>query len=152
MKKFIDNLEEYIGGSMFLLMLIVLVVQILSRQLFNAPLRWSEGLAKFLFVYVGYFGVSASLKENSHVYIEFFVEQMPEKVQKIIDVAIQIMILFILVIMFYIGVQITIRKVPVEIVSLGISYSYMYAALPAISLLMIYRHVERNIKKIRKEI
>lgn len=147
MKKVLDNLEEYIGGSLFLIMLLVLIIQIVSRQILNLPLKWSEELARFLFVYVGYFGVSASIKDNAHVYIEFFVEKLPKPAQKIINVFIQFLVLVILMILFYIGYTMTVRKIPVQIVSLNISYAYMYAALPIISLMMIYRHIERNIKE-----
>ena len=38
----------------------------------------------------------------------------------------------------------TIRKIPVKIVSLNLSYAYMYVALPITSILMIYRQIERN--------
>ncbi len=150
MKKFINNFEEYIGGSIFIVMLLVLIIQIAARQIFDIPLKWSEELARFLFVYAGYFGVSASIKENSHVYIEFFVEKLPEKVQKVINIIIQALVLVVLITMLYIGIQMTIRKMPVKIVSLNISYSYMYIALPTISLMMIYRHLERNIKEFRE--
>ncbi len=145
MKYFLKHFEEIIGGSLFLLMLFVLIAQILARQVFDLPLKQSEELARFLFVYVGYLGVSASIKENNHVYIDFFVKKLPEKVQRYIDFIVQMMVLGILVIMLLIGVNMTIRKLPVMIVSLGISYAYMYVALPATTLLMIYRHIERNV-------
>lgn len=144
MKKIFSNIEDYIGGSIFILMLVILAVQIFARQFMNLPLRWSEELSRFLFVYIGYFGVSASIKENNHVYIDFFVKKLPTSVQRVINVFVQIFILIILCLMFYIGVQMTIRKIPVMIVSLNISYAYMYVALPITSVLMIYRQIERN--------
>lgn len=150
MRKFFSNLEEYIGGSLFVAMLLVLILQIFSRQILNVPMKWSEEFARFLFVYVGYFGVSSAIKENQHVYIDFFVTKLPEKFQTIIHYILQSLILGILLLMFYIGLNMTIRKIPVPIVSLNISYAYMYGALPAISLLMIYRHIERNIIDFKK--
>ncbi len=144
MKKKLNNIEEYIGGSIFIFMLVILAIQILARQFFNLPLRWSEELSRFLFVYIGYFGVSASIKENSHVYIDFFVKKFPKRVQHAINIFVQFAILIILVIMFYVGVQMTIRKIPVKIVSLNLSYAYMYIALPLTSVLMIFRQIQRN--------
>lgn len=144
MKKHFDRIEEYLGGSLFIVMLIVLAAQIVARQVLDTPLKWSEELARFLFVYVGYFGVSSAIKENQHVYIDFFVKKLPVKVQDVINIIIQFIVLVVLILMCYIGAIMTIRKIPVMIVSLNLSYAYMYAALPVVSLLMIYRHIERN--------
>lgn len=144
MKKFLENIEEYLGGTIFLLMLAVLVVQIFSRQFLDIPLRWSEELSRFLFVFAGYFGVSASIKDNGHVFIDFFVKKLPRGLQRAANVIVQILSLLVLVAMFLIGVQMTMRKIPVKIVSLNLSYAYMYGALPVIGLMMIYRHLERN--------
>lgn len=144
MKKIFNNIEEYIGGTIFIVMLVILAIQIFARQFLGMPLKWSEELSRFLFVYIGYFGVSASIKENSHVFIDFFVKKFPIKIQRGINVLVQICILGILAILFYVGIQMTIRKIPVKIVSLNLSYAYMYIALPITSVLMIIRQIQRN--------
>ena len=42
--------EEMIGGVLFLIMFVILVLQILARQVFKSPLTWSEELAGLIFV------------------------------------------------------------------------------------------------------
>lgn len=151
MRGFFRNFEEYVGGTLFSIMFIVLVAQIVARQIFDLPLKWSEELARFLFVYIGYLGVSAGIKDGQHVAITFFLEKFPQKIQAVMKIIFELAILVILIVMFVIGVKMTIRKMPVPIVSLKISYMYMYIALPITSLLMIYRLLERNLKEfIRK--
>lgn len=144
MKKFLANIEEIIGGILFITMLIILSVQIFSRLVLDQPLTWSEALAKFIFIYVGYLAVSIGIKENGHVYIDYFVKKMPLVIQKGLNYFFQFVILIVLLLMAYIGYEMALRKVPVNIVALGISYVYMYSALPLLSLLMIYRLLERN--------
>lgn len=144
MKKFLANFEEIVGGILFIIMLIVLTMQIFSRLVLDLPLTWSEALAKFIFIYVGYLAVSIGIKENGHVYIDYFVEKMPRAIQKGLNYVFQFIILIVLLLMAYIGYEMALRKVPVDIVALGISYVYMYSALPLLSLLMIYRLLERN--------
>lgn len=145
MKKFFNNFEEYVGGSMFIGMFIVLVVQIFSRQFLNQPLVWSEELAKLIFIYVGLFGVTSCVKDNSHVAIDFFVQKFPPAIQRSIHVFNQILILATLITILVISIRITGRQAPMDIVSLRISYVYMYIALPIFSLLMIFRHIYRNV-------
>ena len=143
MKKVLANLEEIIGGILFIGMLLVLSVQIVARVVLDQPLTWSEALAKFLFVYVGYLAVSMGIKENGHVYIDYFVLKFPRKVQLGLYYLFQGVIFVVIALMGYIGFEMAMRKVPVEMVALGISYVYMYAALPLISVLMLFRLIER---------
>ncbi|MGB6407494.1 MAG: TRAP transporter small permease [Planococcus donghaensis] len=149
MKKFLANFEEIVGGVLFIIMLIVLSMQIFSRLILDQPLTWSEALAKFIFIYVGYLAVSIGIKENGHVYIDYFVEKMPKAIQKVLNYVFQFVILIVLLLMAYIGYEMALRKVPVDIVALGISYVYMYSALPLLSMLMIYRLLERNYREWR---
>ncbi|ANU27099.1 TRAP transporter small permease [Planococcus versutus] len=149
MKKFLANFEEIVGGVLFIIMLIVLTMQIFFRLVLDQPLTWSEALAKFIFIYVGYLAVSIGIKENGHVYIDYFVEKMPKAIQKGLNYVFQFVILIVLLLMTYIGYEMALRKVPVDIVALGISYVYMYSALPLLSLLMIYRLLERNYQEWR---
>ncbi|MDJ0331925.1 TRAP transporter small permease [Planococcus sp. S3-L1] len=149
MKKFLANFEEIVGGVLFIIMLIVLTMQIFSRLVLDQPLTWSEALAKFIFIYVGYLAVSIGIKENGHVYIDYFVEKMPKAIQRGLNYVFQFIILIVLLLMAYIGYEMALRKVPVDIVALGISYVYMYSALPLLSLLMIYRLLERNYQEWR---
>lgn len=151
MKKLFANLEEIIGGTLFIIMLVVLTIQIFSRQVLDDPLTWSEALAKFIFVYVAYLAVSFGIKENGHVFIDYFVNKFPVKVQNVINYLFQFLILIVIITMGYIGYEMAMRKVPVEIVSLNISYLYMYIALPLMSVLMVYRLIERNVKEIRNK-
>lgn len=149
MKRFFANMEEIIGGILFIAMLIILTMQIFSRLVLDQPLMWSEALAKFIFIYVGYLAVAIGIKENGHVYIDYFVEKMPKVIRKGINYLFQFMILVALLLMGYVGYEMALRKVPVDIVALGISYVYMYSALPLLSILMIYRLLERNYQEWR---
>ena len=143
MKKVLANLEELIGGILFIGMLLVLSAQIVARVVLDQPLTWSEALAKFLFVYVGYLAVSMGIKENGHVYIDYFVLKFPRKVQLALYYVFQGVLFVVIALMGYVGFEMAMRKVPVDMVALGISYVYMYAALPIISVLMLYRLIER---------
>ncbi|WP_102335528.1 TRAP transporter small permease [Salimicrobium jeotgali] len=149
MKKFLRNFEEIVGGSLFIVIFLVLIVQIFSRQVLDSPNTWSEQMARFLFVYVGYLAVSSEIKNEGHVRIEYFFDKLPEKVRVALHYLFQIMMGVILIVMGYIGYEMAMRKLPVEIVSLNISYFYMYMALPVLSLLMLYRLVEANIRRIK---
>jgi len=150
-KKIYDNFEEIIGSILFVAMLVVLVVQTLTRQGIGQPLVWTEELSKLIFIYAGYLGVSACIKDDSHVSIDVFIKKLPEKAQKWVYVFNQLLILCTLVAVFYISIPVVQSQSHLNIVTLQISYVYMYAALPILTLLMIYRLIERLIKEWRKD-
>lgn len=77
--KYINKLEEWLGGTLFIAIFGILIAQILSRQVFHSPLIWSEELAKLLFVYVGMLGISVAVRKQEHVFIDFLTNLMPEK-------------------------------------------------------------------------
>lgn len=80
--KVIDKLEEWIGGTLFMGMFIILVAQILARQVFGRPLMWSEELSSLIFVYVGMLGISMGIRSQTHVLIDFLCSRFNPTVQR----------------------------------------------------------------------
>ncbi|MBB6450976.1 TRAP-type C4-dicarboxylate transport system permease small subunit [Geomicrobium halophilum] len=150
-KKIYDHFEEIIGSSLFVAMLLILIAQTSARQGFGTPLMWSEELSKLLFIYVGYLGIVACIKDDSHVSIDVLINKLPAKAQKWVYTFNQLLILSALVTVFMISIPIVQNQAHLNIVTLQISYMYMYLALPILTLLMIYRLIERLIKEWRKE-
>lgn len=149
-KKIYDNFEEIIGSTMFVAMLVVLVAQTLGRQGLGVPLVWSEELSKLIFIYAGYLGIVACIKDDSHVSIDIFLKKLPAKAQKWVYTFNQLLILGALITVFIISIPIVQNQAHLDIVTLQISSVYMYAALPILTLLMIYRLIERIVKEWRK--
>lgn len=69
--KIINKLEEWIGGVLFIGIFLILLAQIIARQVFQSPFIWSEELARLLFIYVGLLGISMGIRSQQHVYIDF---------------------------------------------------------------------------------
>ncbi len=138
MKKF-DKLEEWIGGSLFIVMFAILVMQIIARQLLGRPLIWSEELSRLIFVYVGFLGISIGIRNQTHVLIDFLFTKFSPKTQKVIFTFSQLIILASVLFMGYFGKILVGKKWIFQIISLNISSGWMYLALPLISILMIVR-------------
>lgn len=137
--KIFDKLEEWIGGTLFILMFITLVLQIVARQIFNSPLIWSEELARLIFVYVGMLGISIGIRNQTHIFIDFLYVRMPEKLKRIVFTIIQFLIMGSIVFFMYFGYSLYKKKQMIMLESLNISMKWMYLALPLISILMMVR-------------
>src|SRR5699024_9335183 len=99
----------------------------------------------------GYIGVVAGIKDNSHVAIDVVLTRLPKNVRKWVERFNQVIILAAMVAVFIISIPIVQNQAHLKIVSLNISMSYLYMELAVLTLLMIYRIIERNIKDRRKE-
>lgn len=133
--------EEWVGGSLFLLMFAILILQIVARQIFDTPLIWSEELARLIFVYVGLLGISLAIRKQQHVLVDFIFNSLPPTIKKWVFSATQGIIFICLLLFLYYGI-VLVQRASFEIVSLGISMKWLYAALPAITLLMIWRFLQ----------
>ena len=136
--KIINKLEEWIGGSLFILIFLILIAQILARQVFHSPLNWSEELARLLFVYVGMLGISVGIRNQQHVFIDFITNLFPEKVKKVANSFVQFLIFICLISFIHFGIKLFF-KAENNIFTLGISEKWMYGSLPLIACLMLFR-------------
>ncbi|WP_208640338.1 TRAP transporter small permease [Vibrio aquaticus] len=147
---FLNNAEELIGASVFTLMFMTLVLQIVFRQVFDNPLVWSEELSMMLFVYVALLGVSSEIKDDGHVGIDLISGKLSPVLMKVVAFTISVCTLLCLVVFLLVGIELTERKAVIEMVGLGISSGYLYGALPVLSILMLFRFFQRlyiNLKK-----
>ena len=138
MKKF-DKLEEYIGGSLFVVIFAILVLQVFFRQVIRTPLVWSEELARLIFVYVAMLGISIGIRKQSHIFIDFLFTRFSPAVQKVVFTISQIIIFACIICMGWFGKYLVAKKWIFEIVTLNVSSGWMYLAMYAISFLMMIR-------------
>lgn len=74
-----DNLEMYICIALLSIMTSVLAVQVFMRYVMQASLSWSEELARYLFVWLVYLGLSYGAKIMRHIKIEAALGLFPQK-------------------------------------------------------------------------
>jgi TRAP-type C4-dicarboxylate transport system permease small subunit len=61
------------------LMTIVMFIQVVARRVFSNSLSWSEELARYLFLWLIYLGISYGAKTMKHIKIEAFLGVFPKK-------------------------------------------------------------------------
>ncbi|MFZ7108373.1 TRAP transporter large permease subunit [Avibacterium avium] len=149
--KYFNKLEEWVGGVLFLLIFMILLAQIIARQIFDSPFIWSEDLAKLLFIYVAMFGISMATRTQQHVYIDFLTNLMPEKVRKVINSFVQLIIFICIFLFIYLGFKVFLDST-FEIVSLQISEKWLYAPLPFISMLVMVRFLQAQTENYKNQL
>jgi len=75
--------------------LVVVCVSVLARFLFNAPVEWSDDVARGLMVGSSFFGAASALARGENAGVAFFVDRVPSQARRIIDAVAALLVLVI---------------------------------------------------------
>lgn len=96
--KTLFKLEDSLLMLCLAVMGMVLFSQVVARYCFKSPLIWSEELARYLQVWITFFGIGYGIRNKAHIEMTFLYNRCNEKVQKISTVATDIIIIVCIVI------------------------------------------------------
>lgn len=74
-----DYFEITICIALMSFMTVLLFVQVIMRRVFSQSLYWSEELARYVFIWLVYFGISYGAKIMKHIRIDAFLGIFPKK-------------------------------------------------------------------------
>jgi len=81
MIKFLDEVEERVGGFMLIVLFSMVLLQIFARTV-GWTIVWTEESSRFLFIWIILLGVSAGIKYGSHIGTDVFINLLPKKLHK----------------------------------------------------------------------
>lgn len=137
-----NHLEEYllIGSLVFSVLLVFF--QVVMRTVFKNSLSWSEELARYLFIWQTWLGVSIAFKEDEHIKVTLIYNIVKsKKIQAIIDFfADTIWFLFSFFLIFN-GAKLVSSIVSRNVTSsgLGLPMALVYMVFPISSVLICIR-------------
>lgn len=77
------------GGSLFVVFAVVLASS-LSRYALNAPIQWSEEIAKYAMIYGAMFGTILCYLEGIHIKFGFVADAVPAQVQRLFNILVDV--------------------------------------------------------------
>ena len=77
----VNGVIRWLIIALMLVMTVTVFVQIVFRYIFNAPLDWSEEIARFSFVWVSFFGASALMRVREHINVTVFTDNFPPRLR-----------------------------------------------------------------------
>jgi tripartite ATP-independent transporter DctM subunit len=79
------GLSDAIAALMLAADLLVVSVSVLARYLFNAPVEWSDDVARGLMVGSSFFGAASALARSENLGVAFFVALLPARLRPVVD-------------------------------------------------------------------
>jgi len=131
------------------IMLVIALMHVTRRYVFNSALTWSEEFLRFSIVWYALLSASILHKRNGHLGITIFREMMPKKLQRFLERVVIYLATLTVGVVTVSGTILVFNTWGQITPALGISMSLPYAAIPVSFLLMtIYGvlHIIRDIK------
>ena len=77
--------SDAIAAILLLADLLVVCGSVLLRFLFNAPVEWSDDVARGLMVGSSFFGAASALARSENLGVAFFADMLPAKIRPVVD-------------------------------------------------------------------
>ncbi len=96
-----ENFECTICMVLLCVFTTVLMLQVVMRRVFNNSLSWTEELARYLFIWLVFIGISYGAKQMKHLKIDVFLKIFPQKARPIVVIIADIAVLIFAAIVVY---------------------------------------------------
>ena len=139
----------------FLLVAMTLTVfsQVIARYIFEAPLSWSEELARFILIWLSMLSAAYAFKTKSHFALTILANKLPEKHREFTSFCVNILVaIFFLIICYYSVIfvhSVNGHVAPALQISMQIPYSSIIVASGLITIFSILSAVKIISKKIQ---
>ncbi len=70
--KLLSQINDLLASALFLLMFVDVFGSVILRYVFGFSYRWTDELARYLFIYIVFLGIPIAFRENIHAAIEYF--------------------------------------------------------------------------------
>ncbi len=149
-KNVLNKILEILGTVTLGIMTVLVVYQVVTRYVFNAPSPFSEALSQYLFVWMIMFGSAYVYGSREHLTIDLLKDKFSPKLNMIVEVIANICLFaFILLVCVYGGWKYTASQVNRIDPSLHISMAILYTSVPFTGVITLYYAVYNCISSIR---
>ena len=84
---------------------VVVFSQVVARYVLQAPLSFSEELARFLLMWLSMLSAAYAFRMKSHFALRILVERLPEAIQRKVSIAVHITVTCFFVLILYQGIK-----------------------------------------------
>lgn len=146
MSKVLNRTLAGICVVLFALLVVIVVWQVVSRQVLNTPQAWTEELSRYVFVWLGLFAAALVFSERGHIAVDFVARRTGPAAQRTIAIVIQLLVIaFAAVILIYGGWRVAGGAWEQALSSLPVTLGQMYTVMPITGVLIVFYAVDNVI-------
>ena len=142
---------EYLCCLFFVLMCIGVTIQIFSRYIFASPVVWAEEVARYAMIWIVYLGAIVAVRRKAHTRIDFFVNLLPARHQRYVEVLVDCICIAFLAILLYSFPPALNLSLRMTSYALKVPLFVIHAALPLCGSLMIVSFMFNIVQTLRSK-
>lgn len=149
--RLLNRYTENLTAVMLATMVILIFIQIVSREVVGSSFSWTEEVARFLMIWITFLGASFAFQHGAHIGIDYFKMKLPERVQKVFEVLTLISCSIFFAVMMVQGFELVDRSMSQTSSALNLPMGYAYLVIPISGLLMFINLLDVTWKKLSKD-
>lgn len=144
----LDKIEELLCTLFVMVMAFAILIQVINRNTVQLPFTWGEELARYCMVWLTFIGISAGVKQGSHIGVDALVNMLPAGVRRGFRILTSLLVTGIYLYMTILSVEITlgIRETRQVSPAMQVPMYIVYAGLIAGMFLSTLRSVQVTAK------
>ncbi len=149
-KNILDQILKVVSVVLFIAMVLLTTYQVIARYIFKSPSSISEVLTRYAFVWLIIVSATYVFGQRDHIAITFLRDKFKGMGRKIIDVAIEcVIIIFSATIMVYGGFTVTRMNMLQYDSMLNIPTGIVYSIIPICGVLIILYSIYNIIQSVK---
>lgn len=147
----IEKIETVIAAICLITSTLLIFLAAVVRS-FSQPINWSLDISLFLFAWAVFFSADVAYRDDKLVSLDFILELIPDKLTRIFQILIYIIIFIFLVALVYYGAILVYKTRARAFQGIpNFSYSWITISLPIGAMLLVRSTVEKLIFILRKQ-
>ena len=145
--------EEFLCSVLLSVLMIMIMVQVFCRYILLFSFSWNEELARFVFIWLVYLGVSLGAKHNEHIRVSILNNLLTAKSQKVIRYIADTGWFIFCVYVFFLGIQMLQTMFHYKHLSAALQWNtaYVYMIIPLAFFLTSFRILQFYYRKWKRE-
>lgn len=135
------QLAEQIAGIMLGALVVVVLLQVISRYILRSPLDWTADGATILVIWVSFLGAAVAGFSRAHFTLDFIVDAMPLAIGRAVTAIANLLVVLVLVELAWLGTRFAIIQMGNYYASIPIPKGIAALAIPVAAVLMIPRYL-----------
>ena len=134
----------------FAAMTLVAILGVFFRYVMQSPFMWTEEVARYLLVWLGFTAINIALRQDRHIKVEVLQKLVPPLVGKVVSYLVDALIAFFFIILLQQGYLLAVNNIMMAS-TFQLSMSWILVAVPVAAALTLIQLFLRVIKKIFSE-
>lgn len=101
----LTSILDAVIASLFAVILLITIMQVILRYVFNESIIGGNELMEGLFIYTTAIGSAAAIKRRQHINISYIVQQLPKFLQRLDDILVHALIAFLNGVMIFYSIR-----------------------------------------------